>query len=112
MRISLLVPIIDPSIVNKFTDIPLWYICNYFSLRILRWMLMSVSYNRMVAFMVIIGMAITLKIPTGRSSPHFSNEYGAYIVISDGYVDLYSWSATYSYGALRLSTMLIIMRIL
>lgn len=30
MRISLLVPIIDPSIVNKFTDIPLWYICNYF----------------------------------------------------------------------------------
>lgn len=33
MKISLLVPIIDPLIVNKFTDIPLWYICNYFSLR-------------------------------------------------------------------------------
>lgn len=111
MRISLLVPIIDPLIVNKFTDIPLWYICNYFTLRILRWMLMSVSYNRMVAFVVIIGMVITLKIPTGNS-PHFSDEYGAYIVISDGYVDLYSWSATYSYGALRVSTMLIIMHIL
>lgn len=34
----------------------------------------------------------------GRSSPHFSDEYGAYIVISNGYVDLYSWSASYSYG--------------
>lgn len=31
MRISLLVPIIDPLIVNKFTDIPLWYICISFS---------------------------------------------------------------------------------
>ena len=31
MRISLLVPIIDQLIVNKFTDIPLWYICISFS---------------------------------------------------------------------------------
>lgn len=31
MKISLLVPIIDPSIVNKFTDIPPWYICISFS---------------------------------------------------------------------------------
>ena len=39
-----------------------------------------------------------ISVSCGRHSPHFSDEYGAYIVISDGYVDLYSWSATYSYG--------------
>lgn len=88
MKISLLVPIIDPSIVNKFTDIPLWYIC-IFSLRLILDILdMRVVLTHLDFLVEMPGIIILMIIPTGSHSPSVHVINYASNISSDGVVGL------------------------